>query len=243
MSDKTLADHFIADARRQLAAHLGLVKHCLAQLDDDQLWRRPRPEMNSIGNLLLHLAGNLRQRFLSVVGGVPDDRDRPREFSERSPIPKADLLPRLEEAVGAADALLTGLTVDPLLEVRRHVVLRGEVEETVLAVVLGTLLHLAGHAQEIVYATRLLLGDAYQFRRPQSAPARALRLAADDVVFESGMMPLIPPAPPQPAPRTPPAVELPRDDGTRTAPRESPLRDPLLELEQEFQDQQEEGKL
>ena len=91
----------------------GGVKHCLAQLDEGQVWQRPRPAMNSVGNLLLHLSGNLRQRLLSVVGGAADDRDRPREFSERGPLPKAELLFRLEEAAGGADAVLAGLTAGP----------------------------------------------------------------------------------------------------------------------------------
>ena len=76
--------------------------------------------MNSIGNLLLHLCGNLRWKFRAVIGGLPDDRDRPREFSERGPIPKAELLHRLEEVVAATDAALADLTPSKLLESRRY---------------------------------------------------------------------------------------------------------------------------
>jgi Protein of unknown function (DUF1572) len=243
MNEKTFAENYIAEARGELAACLTRVKHCLGQLEEGQVWQRPRPAMNSVGNLLLHLSGNLRQRFLSVIHGAPDDRDRAQEFTERGPIPKAELLLRLEEAVGAADGVLAGLTAVRLGEARRYSGLRGEMEGTVLAVVLRTLLHMSGHAQEIIYATRLLLGDAYRFRIMDSRPASAETIAADDVVFERGM---IPPLPAATAPVSTPAVPAANqraDEGVGTAPSESPLHDHLLELEQEFQDQEEEGKL
>ena len=74
--------------RQELASSVGLIRHCLGQLDDRQVWWRPREEMNSIGNLLLHLTGNLTQRFPSDIGGEPDRRNRSAEFTERESIPK-----------------------------------------------------------------------------------------------------------------------------------------------------------
>ena len=73
------------------------IKHCLDQLTDGQVWWRPKPSLNSIGNLILHLCGNLRQWVVCGVGGATDNRDRPSEFSERGPISKADLLRTLAE--------------------------------------------------------------------------------------------------------------------------------------------------
>ena len=35
------------------------IARCLDQLSDEQAWWRPQEEMNSIGNLLLHLSGNI----------------------------------------------------------------------------------------------------------------------------------------------------------------------------------------
>ena len=73
-----VAEGFVAEARTSLETAFALIRHGVGQLDDEQVWWRPRDGMNSIGNLLLHLAGNLRQRFGSVIGGEPDDRDRDR---------------------------------------------------------------------------------------------------------------------------------------------------------------------
>ena len=62
---------FLSEARLRLDECAGTIRHCLVQLDDGQLWRRLCADMNSVGNLVLHLMGNLRQRFLSDVGGEP----------------------------------------------------------------------------------------------------------------------------------------------------------------------------
>ncbi|QDV36410.1 DinB family protein [Tautonia plasticadhaerens] len=167
-----LGDEFIAEARRQLDASAGTIRHCLAQLDDGQVWWRPREGMNSVGNLLLHLAGNLGQRFGSVIGGEPDDRDRLGEFTERGPIPKEDLIRRFEEAVGRADGVLAGLSADRLGETRRYGLLAGAVERPVLTIVLQTLTHLGGHTQEIVQLTRQQLGERYAYMQPAGVPPR-----------------------------------------------------------------------
>jgi len=231
------ARNYLADARSELATDLVRIKHCVGQLNDTQVWWRPAESMNSIGNLLLHLCGNLRWRFRAIIGGAPDDRDRPREFSERGPIPKAQLLHRLEETVAAADAIIASLTPSQLLEIRRYRMLSGERRDTVQLVVLQTLLHLSGHAQEIIYITRLQLGDAYQFRSPPAPDAKTI--AADDVVFAGGMLPAHAPGVPAEVKLAPASEEVQRKDTTE----DSPLKDYLLDVEQEFQDQNEEGKV
>ncbi len=230
------AQNFLADARTELAADLMRIKHCVGQLDENQVWQRPAEPLNSVGNLLLHLAGNLRWKFGTIIGGRQDDRDRPREFSERGPIPKEVLLRRLEDEVASADAALAALTPSQLLEIRNYRMLTGERQDTVQHVVLQTLLHLSGHAQEIIYITRLQRGDAYQFRTPQPSPAPdAKTLAADDVVFSGGMLPAH-------APANEAAASASHAE-PRETPAGSPLKDYLIDLEQEFQEQNEEGKV
>jgi hypothetical protein len=164
--DSAVGQAYLAQGRRRLAACLARIKHCLDQLDDDRVWWRPRESLNSIGNLLLHLCGNLRQWVVAGVTGTPDDRDRPREFSERGPIPKVELLRRLEAVAADADAVLSRTTAAQLLEPRR---IQG-FDETVLSALFDSLSHLSGHTQEIVTLTRLQLGDAYRFAWTPSTP-------------------------------------------------------------------------
>src|SRR4029079_11363099 len=90
------------EAANELASALGRIKHCLAQLNDEQVWWRSQPSLNSIGNLILHLCGNLRQWIVAGVGAAIDFRNRPAEFAVRGPIPKEALLHSLEDAVAEA---------------------------------------------------------------------------------------------------------------------------------------------
>jgi hypothetical protein len=161
-----VASAFIAQARQRLAADIERIKHCVEQLDDAQLWWRPQEPLNSIANLLLHLCGNLRQWIISGVGGETDTRDRPREFAERAAISKGELIGRLETVVAQVDAVLAGLEGARLLEPRR---IQG-FDETALSAIWNSLNHLGGHAQEIVYITRLQLGDRYRFAWTPATP-------------------------------------------------------------------------
>jgi hypothetical protein len=165
-ADKSVAAAYLAEARRRLAACRERIDHCLGQLDDAQVWWRPGKGLNSIGNLLLHLGGNLRQWVVAGAAGTDDARDRPAEFAERGPIPKAELLRRLAEVVREADAVLSRVTADQLLAARR---IQG-FDETVLSAVFDSLAHLSGHTQEIVCLTRQQLGDAYRFAWTPATP-------------------------------------------------------------------------
>jgi hypothetical protein len=159
VKETSVGQAYVAASRHRLAECVKKIKHCLAQLTDEQVWWRPHDSMNSIANIVLHLCGNVRQWIISGVGGEPDVRDRPKEFSERSPISKSELVRRLDVIVGQADAVLAGLTEQKLLEPRR---IQG-FDETALSAIFDSLSHFRGHMQEIVYITRLQLGDAYQF--------------------------------------------------------------------------------
>ena len=165
-----LAQVYIAETQFWLDANVGRIKHCLSQLNDEQMWWHPQESMNSIANLVLHICGNIGQRILATAGGEPDDRDRPSEFTERGPIPRAELIRRLDEVVGMAKEFLASLRTEQLIEPRRYRGLNWEFDGTVLSTILRSLMHLSGHTQEIVHITRLQLGDAYEFQMTPSPP-------------------------------------------------------------------------
>ena len=166
MTADELATAVGTEAANELASALGKIKHCLGQLTDEQVWWRSRPSLNSIGNLTLHLCGNLRQWIVAGLSGAADVRDRPAEFSERGPMPKDELLRRLEAVVGEAGAVLAGQTARQLLEVRR---IQG-FDVTGLAALFSSVPHFRGHTQEIVHLTRVQLGDAYKFHWQPRTP-------------------------------------------------------------------------
>jgi hypothetical protein len=152
----TALAHAIDD---EIDAALGRIAHCLDQLSEEQVWARPGPDLNTIGNLILHLAGNVKQLIVSGVGGEIDDRDRPAEFAARDAIPKNELLRRLSEVVDQAKATVALASHDALCQVRRV----KTKDWTGLQAVLRCVAHFSGHTQEIIHMTRAMLGDRYRF--------------------------------------------------------------------------------
>jgi hypothetical protein len=166
MTADELAAAVGTEAGNELTSALAKIRHCLAQLTDAQVWWRPQPSLNSIGNLILHLCGNVRQWLVAGLGGSPDSRDRPTEFSARGSLPKADLLHQLETVIGEARDVLARVTARHLLEPRR---IQG-FDVTGLAALFDSVPHFRGHAQEIISMTRLQLGDTYQFAWTPTTP-------------------------------------------------------------------------
>lgn len=159
-------------AAHEMGSALSRLTHCVNQLTDEQLWWRARPSLNSIGNLILHLCGNVRQWLVAGLGGTPDTRDRPAEFGARGPVPKAELLCRLEAVVREAQDVLKRQTAEQFVTVRYI----QSYEVSGLAALFDSVPHFRGHTQEIVGMTRQLLGDAYQFQwqprtKEEGAPA------------------------------------------------------------------------
>lgn len=157
-----------SEAAKELTDALDRIKRCVAQLSDEQLWWRSRPELNSIGNLILHLCGNVRQWIVSGIGGAADARDRPAEFAQRGPIPAVELLRRLDGVVADAAAVLQRLSAEELLRGRT---IQG-FDVTGLAAVVHSVSHFRGHTQEIIHITRSQLGDDYRFAWTPATPAQ-----------------------------------------------------------------------
>lgn len=166
MSGDELAAAVGAEAAGALRDGVGVIRHCVEQLDDEQVWHREADGRNSVGNLILHLCGNVRQWLISGLGGARDVRDRPREFSERGPIPRTQLLQQLETVVREASAALSAVTADQLMRKRR---IQG-FEVSGLGAIFSAVPHFKGHTQEIVHITRGLLGSAYRFHWVPAGP-------------------------------------------------------------------------
>jgi len=159
-ADESLGAAYLAETREALKQTLRKTTHCVQQLADEDLWWRPYAAHNSIQNIVLHLCGNMRQWIIHGVGGAPDVRNRPQEFAERRPIAKSELLRILSDTVAQADSVLAACAPANLLEPRR---IQG-FETTVLGAIFDSVSHFVGHTHQIVYITRLRLGNAYVFQ-------------------------------------------------------------------------------
>jgi hypothetical protein len=166
MTADELAAAVGAAAAHELNSALDRIKHCLGQLRDEQVWHRSQPGLNSIGNVILHLCGNLRQWVVAGLGGAPDVRNRPAEFAERGPIPKEELIRSLEATVGEAKRVLAGVDARRLVEPRR---IQG-FDVTGVAAIFDSVPHFRGHTQEIISLTRSQLADAYKFAWKPTTP-------------------------------------------------------------------------
>jgi hypothetical protein len=159
MTTDDLAAAVRVEAATELMEAHDRIKHCLGQLNDGQVWSRSNPSLNSIGNLILHLCGNVRQWIIAGLGGAADIRDRPAEFAERGPIPKNELQRSLDGVVTEATEVLGRMTASQMVEARR---IQG-FNVTGLRAIFSSIPHFRGHTQEIIHMTRLQLGDAYRF--------------------------------------------------------------------------------
>src|SRR5215469_15030537 len=109
--DRNLSSVFLNFSRHKLLEqYWPRLKSCVESLTDEQIWWRPNEASNSIGNLLLHLNGNVRQWLIASFNRQNDTRNRPAEFAERQMIPCAELLQPLDATVKEAATVLARLT-------------------------------------------------------------------------------------------------------------------------------------
>lgn len=161
---------FLAQSREYLTAHY-LPKICAAvePLDEADLWWRPNDASNSIANLLLHLAGNIRQWIVSGVGGAPDQRERAAEFARRDGLRKEELQTAISRAVTDADAVLARTSPAGLAESRS---IQGR-EVTVLEAIYHVVEHFSTHTGQIAYISKLRRGQDLGFYRMEDGMLRA----------------------------------------------------------------------
>ena len=136
-------------------------KHCLEAFSDQDLWWRPNEESNSVGNLVLHLCGNMRQWIVNSMGGGQFERNRDAEFSERKAVPKAELIARLDQVVNEVDEALERLSPDGLLErfpVQIYTTSR-------LQAIYHVVEHFSYHLGQILYIYKLRTGEDPGFYR------------------------------------------------------------------------------
>lgn len=145
-ADRETGAAMIALSRRYLREYLTKIRLAVSVLDDAIVWARPNESSNSVGNLLLHLAGNARQWIVSGVGGAPDVRDRQSEFAQRAPIAATELLDRLEQTVSDVDRVLATVTPEQLSERR---VIQGN-DVSVLEAIYHVVEHFSMHTGQII---------------------------------------------------------------------------------------------
>lgn len=143
----------IADIRKRLLEeNIPRLRKCLGQLSEAEIWYRPNPNTNTVGNLVLHLCGNVRQWLISGLGNTPDIRQRQQEFDENGPIATAVLLEKLDSLATDIEQTLSQVSVEDLLQERT---VQGIYQETGISILIHVTEHFSYHVGQVTYIVKL----------------------------------------------------------------------------------------
>jgi uncharacterized damage-inducible protein DinB len=159
MVDVTLDRIFVDYSVKKLRQLAARIDDCLGRLTDHQVWIRGSDTENAIGNLVLHLCGNVSQWILCGVGGEPDSRDRDREFQAKEGAGPEELAARLQSVIEKATAVLAHVTPERLAQ---PVTIQGY-DVTVMECIYHVVEHFSGHTGQIIFATKALTGSDLGF--------------------------------------------------------------------------------
>jgi hypothetical protein len=133
-------------------------ENCMSQLQEAHVWYRAHPRDNSIGNLVLHVVGNLRQWILGGIDGRSEARDRAAEFSTSKGQSKDELARLVHETVQDCCHVIESLPIGRITEARRI----QDADTTIAYALVMVVSHLAVHVGQIQFMTRSLLQEAYR---------------------------------------------------------------------------------
>ncbi|MEL6974391.1 MAG: DinB family protein [Bacteroidota bacterium] len=114
--ERNFQSEFIKQCHYRMDESLRMVKRSLEQLSEEMIWQKPNAVTNSIGNLILHLCGNITQYGIASLRGEADERDRDLEFSTTEGWEKKALITKLESTVNEAKAIFEQLHPEAFLE-------------------------------------------------------------------------------------------------------------------------------
>jgi hypothetical protein len=146
----SIEEDFLTVANEKLAENLGRIEACIARLPPHAIWARDSEHENAVGNLLLHLEGNVRQWIVSAIGGESDARDRPSEFAAREGQGGEALVAALRHTVNRAREIFIGL---PHARLAEPLSVQGY-NTTVLGAIFHVVEHFSGHTYQIILLTK-----------------------------------------------------------------------------------------
>ena len=144
------------------------IQTCLGMLSEEQVWARGGENENAIGNLVLHVCGNVRQWIVGGAGGRADIRDRDSEFAAKGGLPPADLAARLQAVVDEAVVVLREVSAERLVE---PLVVQGY-SVTGLEAIYHSVEHFSMHTGQILFIAKMLTGSDLGFYRHLSQSNR-----------------------------------------------------------------------
>ena len=153
MSQENIAiQEFVESLIFRMDEKTEMIAKCLHQLSEDELWKRPNEVSNSVGNLLLHLCGNIRQYIISGLGNQEDVRERDLEFSSSGGYNKEALWKKLDLVLEEAKSVIQAADESTWLS---HYQVQGY-KLTGVGIALHVVEHYAYHTGQIAFWTKIL---------------------------------------------------------------------------------------
>jgi len=166
-----ISEVFLSFSLRKLKLLSSRIDDCLSTLTDEQVWARSGENLNAIGNLVLHLCGNVRQWTATGIAGEPDIRQRDAEFAAREGASGVELRSMLKKTIDDATGVIEKLSSERLVE---HISVQ-KYDLTVLETVYTVVEHFAQHTGQIIFATKLYTGADLGFYAHLSKPGHSER--------------------------------------------------------------------
>ena len=139
------------------------LKVCLCKLTDDQVWERHGAHENAVGNLVLHMCGNMRQWIMHGVGGDKDTRVRDEEFGANGGSNATALIELFDKTVAEARQIIGPLPPERLV---KRITPQNR-EESVLEAIYQVVGHVQQHVGQIIVLTKQMTGKDLDLTMPR----------------------------------------------------------------------------
>lgn len=147
-----ITKEFISQSIYRIEINLPRIEKCLNELSEEEIWKKPNSSSNSIGNLILHLCGNITQYIISGLAGKPDNRNRGSEFAAKEGFTKSQLLEKITLVINESVSVIKNITEEDLIKSRsvQGYNLSG------IAIIVHVTEHLSYHTGQITFWTKCL---------------------------------------------------------------------------------------
>ena len=113
-----LIEEIVKNALYRMDESTRMIKKSLKIIEESEVWQKPNHSLNSIGNLILHICGNMTQYIISSLGASEDIRNRDAEFDAKGGYTREELLKKLENTVDDAKRVIFDAKPEQLVKIR-----------------------------------------------------------------------------------------------------------------------------
>jgi hypothetical protein len=167
MPDDAISANFLAFSADKMQDLYGDIATCLGKLTEEQIWQRGGPHENSVGNLLLHLEGNIRQWILHGIAEQPDVRRRDEEFTLTPSIPSSSAFANFTATLNEARQVIATLPPARLTEIIDPQPTGTWRHTPILVAIYKVVSHLEYHVGQIVLLTKQMYGTDLDLSMPR----------------------------------------------------------------------------